>query len=788
MQNSQIAQNVMDPPFEVLLHDPAYSQFRTDKGKICITNHKVPRPQSNDDTTVPKLKYNGIVINPVKFVADKKEYKRNKQELDAFEAWRQDIKQRQSAIAQERIATKEKTEEQQQQNNEQKKEKRKKTATEAKSLVWWISYQAQTEFAVDDDLSRSRTNPRFGGCRKKAFEDTLRVLALAYDWQQYCEKQNIECRDMLYDAEYVYDVESPTTQVSDDVESPTTQVSDDDEDMDADVFQRETFVDEEGNIVICGGKIPEKASEKLFTEVFQNWWLEHHKFKSYIIYDYERHCKGRVHWDVTCLERPQDMNVLLKLKNPLSDKLVKEALFILKIGQERGEKDRDCYMYPEVTRCQHAFSIARYLAFGYCGDGHKTYEHCDMTPRFGSGDIDIPNKHMKTWLKHAIQLAGATHVNDLKPSKKDDTTWLFKISCVEDATEKKINDLFDVLYVDDSIPSTPAIRLQKIHECARAAKPTDSLLGLFQLLCWHMISPSEFKEKVLTNLTGNRDIEPLPQWAKRHLSFLGYSNSGKSALSGPIYGSERQVGILESVLAPCEGGVMGWSKSNGFQYRKCLDVLIVDELEKAMETKTISSLKFVQMTNGLAQFVPYRGGFRFNSNLPIAIHTQHGKYKRKDAQCIKNRSDVIHLKGGEIPETSDDDGWYCSRWAMAKFLTTEIELPDWFAPLYTDFSFELAKRDMHIKRIKKDRTKCENEREDMINQLSMECREVRVEIFKKMFSNRFIKKQTKIDPFQNAIDEEVARRMQQLVSTGTTDEYERALKKTKDWRTRRSEH
>ena len=140
----------MDPLFEVLLHNPAYSKFRTEKGKICITKYKVPRPQTVDDTTVPQIKYNNIVINPYKYKADKKERKRTKEELVAFEGWRQEIKKRQAIMVAENKAAEARTEEQKVQQATQKKEKRKQTATECKSLVWWISYQASTEFIGGD--------------------------------------------------------------------------------------------------------------------------------------------------------------------------------------------------------------------------------------------------------------------------------------------------------------------------------------------------------------------------------------------------------------------------------------------------------------------------------------------------------------------------------------------------------------------------------------------------------------------------------------------------------------
>ena len=147
---TNISTNIMDPLFEVLLHDPAYIKFWTEKGKICITNHKVPRPETVDDTTVPQIKYNNIVINPYKYKADKKERKRTKEELAAFEGWRQDIKKRQAAMVAEKEATRVRTEEQKVQHATQLKEKRKQTATESKSLVWWISYQASTEFIGGD--------------------------------------------------------------------------------------------------------------------------------------------------------------------------------------------------------------------------------------------------------------------------------------------------------------------------------------------------------------------------------------------------------------------------------------------------------------------------------------------------------------------------------------------------------------------------------------------------------------------------------------------------------------
>ena len=169
----------MNPTFETILHSPEFANFRTPGGKICITKHRVPRPCDENDTTVPSITYNGVSINPPKLIADRMR-NRTPEELAAFHLWHADVKERQRSIAARVEQERQGSEERKKQDREHKQEVRKESAKHAKSLIWWISYQAGPDGQA-----------RFDGSRTLALQETCRLLQLSTDWQAYCNANNI---------------------------------------------------------------------------------------------------------------------------------------------------------------------------------------------------------------------------------------------------------------------------------------------------------------------------------------------------------------------------------------------------------------------------------------------------------------------------------------------------------------------------------------------------------------------------------------------------------------------
>ena len=167
-------------------------------------------------------------------------------------------------------------------------------------------------------------------------------------------------------------------------------------------------------VMYQGGHETADVESYEFTDEFNNWYtrshFEHRRF------DVEQDLHRKVHWYVVCLEKPMDMNIYLKRKSGLSDRTVRQLMHGFQIGKEEREVK---YFVPQTNRLTEAFSVARYLAFGYCGDGHKLYKDVDTEPLFGPGDIDIKTQHLRTWLTHAIEKQRVKSIAELLPTERD---------------------------------------------------------------------------------------------------------------------------------------------------------------------------------------------------------------------------------------------------------------------------------------------------------------------------------------------------------------------------------
>lgn len=703
VKNENEITNIMDPLFEIILHDPNYAAFRTPKGKVIITPHMVPRPNHPQDTTVPTIKYNGTVINPPKYTDSEntKEAKRTKEQIQAFTQWRSDIKARQNEIAKEKRASDKKTEERKDVNNQQKKDKRKASAKEAKSLVWWISYQSCGNYV-----------PRFNGDRELALKTTLRVMAICDDWVKYCESNKIdEVMAVKYEEfkEQGLEYDDEKTQELEAVYRNINNESEDEGSIDQDIYSRDVDIEESGDVIFGAPSEPEEMEndELVPTPEFIKWFQTYGQ--NHLEFDEDIHRKQRIHWDVTCLEAPQDLNILMKRKKPLSDKHVKHITYILKTGQTLNEANRGTYMYPEITRCEHAFSIARYLAFGYCGDGHKTYADVDKTPLFGTGDIDIPSIYVRTWLTHAIEKAGITNINQLLPHQRDEKgvpkdgcrTWFSSIKCRENATVRMFNDLRAVL----TAPATTSaeisdhnIRRKKLlaHAGQVCEKYGCTMETLWMYFAWHTINPKGFRDKILHHFASDRTDGDF----KRHPALQGASGSGKTLIIRPLLGDHEME--YEGLLVRAETlAASGLTKWGNFFAPINVDCLVTTELEHALNEGYLLEGEIIALWDNTAQFRPAHCNWSIFTKLPVFTMAQFGQYKNvKDKGSLFNRLDNIKLQGGVMPTLTNKHKWMITKETMSTFLATENVMdlaPEWFKAAYTEQFHFIKKRKQRIK-------------------------------------------------------------------------------------------
>jgi hypothetical protein len=658
-----------NPPLEVIRHDPAYAMFLTDKGKICREKTKIPRPADAADTSVPIVTWNGVRINPPK------DQYRTPEETNAHTAWRKAVAEFERDNAKRKRDARvhqEASEEAKKRKVDNQREARREQREEDRKLCVWIVYPPVTYTAQDPEtgcnvtVKKARFGPQNeedadGLNRQLAHEDTCRAIAAAQAWDKYAKPRGFT----IYPR------------------------NDDDEETQSDIGVEHTE-DTDGNVEILETEFAEPIQNTSVTPEFAAWVEEHSEFNKY---KYEEHYFRKQHWNVTCLEGPQDVNVVLKLKEPVNKTTLGEMFRAMEIGKDTDDRE-DYYQNPQVSVAKDPFVFCRYLAFGYCNDGHKTHEDCDKTPLFGGADIDIEDKWLETWLLYEIEWAGARAIADLHPTDRNEDgsrnagrTWFTSIKCRCKATVRKFDHLRDAVLVPKAASaeaSTHDIRYKKIMRLADAVDNDDEgLQRLYDILAWHLVDPAALQKKLLRHLTCDRNAEGA-DWAKRHLCFTGPSGSGKTSLTGPLVGSERQrESLLVSAMLPEAHGLTKWAH---MQCPGDTDILVTPELAKALgadsgsKAQSLTPSELIALFDDPEKFKPAHAAWRIRTKLPVLCNTQKRPTVGDDKASIYNRLDIIKLNGGELPSITCKGKWFVSAAAMSRFLKYPVEMtmPTWF--------------------------------------------------------------------------------------------------------------
>lgn len=642
---TQDGEPVINPPFMALVLLPQFATCLTKHKKI---NHKHLPKQLPDDV---ELTYNGIRVNPSEGRA------RLPAEAEAHREWSK------LAVAFNTTQTKPSgtpTPKNRAKANEERKAKRQATATEAKALIWWITFCN----TMDD-------GPRFGGCRTQCYRDVVAVFNMCDAWLAHCQEKSIEEPNHI-DA-------TPGEAVVDDSSS------------------EEEYDDEEY-------VIDDPGSPDRFEDVDKEMRPEFETFIKDVKPDYDD--KDLLHWYVVCLEGPGDMNFFAKRKKPLDRKLFVQMMEHMRVGLDQTDIKR---IHFQVVREQRAFSIARYLAFGYCSDGHKQYGDVDKEPLFGPGDIDIPVNNLRTWLQHSIELAGHRKFSDMHFSKKkDDRTgesrsWFTAISSRCNATVRMFEDMKMVLLGDadnDNLlgeRSTPAIRMAKLYA---AANPSgyeadtnyirtwdDDITRLFIILAWHGIEPSTFARCVRVNLFEERD-------SKKQIMISAPSNGGKSAIFDRIIGPAGSGAILisEAINHSSKKSASLRMYASLNSNRQC-DCIVFPEFGKVIKSGQLTqSMALALLEDSRRAEETYLRGL---ARLPCLAMNQVPFVKlpddERDKMSLMNRLEVLEFKGPRLPE-SYKDRWHISTVAMARYLLGQVPTPDWF--LSVSKMFKLYQRNV----------------------------------------------------------------------------------------------
>lgn len=616
---------------------PEYSTCLTDKGKIAFK----ALPNTLEIT------FNDIRVSPSEGRT------RTREEAAAFKEWSK------LAVLHNKTLTKPRdrnhnSEESRANMQEKRKEKRQSTATEAKSLIWWIT------FCVNKN-----TQPRFCGNRQDCFNAVVTLFNVCDHWLQYCQMN---------------DVTDPTRIVSLDNADELASAAEDES-------EQETDNDEAYDIdapLTPSSRAHEDAPQ--YREEYREFHDQYNITESFSE-------KDVLHWYVVCREGPGDMNFFGKRKKPLDRKLLIATMGYLEIGQEDSDTQ---FIQFQVVREQKAFSIARYLAFGYCSDNHKTYKDVDPEPLMGSGDIDIPVTHLRTWLQHAIELAGHRKFSDMHYSKKrSDRTgecraWFTAISCRCNATVRMFEELKMVLLGDadnDNLlgeRSTPEIRMRKLHQAAlghEGATREDDITRLFIILAWHQLNPVVFAQCIYQNLFKDRD-------SKKQILISAPSNGCKSAIFDRIVGPAGSGAILisESINHSSKGGasLRMYASLNANRQADCI---VFPEFGKLIRSGQMTqSMALSLLEDSTRAEETYLRGL---ARLPCVAMNQVPYVKlpdsERDKKSLMNRLEVLEFKGPRVPE-SHKDRWHISVPVMAQFLLGEIHAPDWFRTVSNMFA------------------------------------------------------------------------------------------------------
>lgn len=680
-----------NPPFEVIRHDPLYTMFLTDKGKICREKTKIPRPVDVADTSVPIVTWNGVAVNPPK------DSYRTPDETNATTAWRKAV----AEFERENATRKRKQDNIHDASAEVKKRKREnekvaraEQRVEDSKLVLWLVFGAVKYKTTDQEtgLEVIESKPRFGpqpgddpddadlDVRVRAFRECCTVITAAQLWDAYAK-----------DGATIF--------------KPRDDESTDESDQDMGVPCSE---DERGVLEIYARTPEPPANARELTPEFEQWYKETTHLHAY---DYDEHAYTRFHWHAVCQEAPLDINVFCKVKSPTRKATLCDMMEALRIGHDHCD-DPTTYIRPQVSLAKSAFPAARYLAFGFCNDQHKTHADCDKTPLFGGADIDIEEKYLEDWLLYEIEWAGAREMGDLYPKERNadgsrkvgHRTWFSSIRCRARITIKKFETLRDAILVppagEDAVATTPTIRRAKLFQYADEPFEERGMSRLYEICAYHNIHPETLQSHIIQQLSGDRTQQEGASWTKKHLAFVGQSGCGKSAFAGPLVGSERQTeSLLKTMDLPESKSTKKWA---AFAYRIDTDVLMAKELERLLGigTRGQAPMDQIELTglwnctlawSELAD--PWRR-FNFVDSLPIIGLCQETPRPSADPDSITNRLDIIDFKGGPLPDISCKGRWWISRPVMSHFLKYPIAqtMPEWFMPLAQRFAVVIERR------------------------------------------------------------------------------------------------
>lgn len=637
-----------DPKFEDILDK--CPQQKKDSGKL-ITKKVVPTEKEF------KITFDGVVVNPPEGRV------RKDGEPKAFEAWCK------AAVMFNKTLNKKgdrHSPEARKKEVEKRRAERKSTAAEAKGLIWWITFSAYEGKA------------RFKGDRQAALDEVTFAFQMADEWLEECEKKNIEEPTRI--------TEDEPTEKPKPTENP--EESDEPEEGDEDVSSSDER-DSESEYVIDERVVPTVQRKQV------KYRKELHEFAECVNVDLRMDnmdYKDKYHWTVVCLEEPKDMNVFVKRKHPMDKGLLLRMLQFWQIGLMGAEQDGEGQkiMNWQVVREQRAFSIARYLSFGYCSDDHKSYADVDKQPLIGNGDIDIPVNNLRTWLQHSIELAGHRTFSDMHYHvKREDRTgegrtWFTAITCRSHATRRMFEDLKVVLLGDDDkdqvlgARSTPQIRQQKLEIAARRNQSKDEVAEqtLFIILAWQCIDPIAFRTVIYESFFGSAKD-------KQQIMVAATPSSGKSALFNSIACVEGHDSILigESLNHTTENKNASLKFFQALGNNRKADVIMFPEFGKLLESGHLTATMAYALLEDSS--VAQDSYLRNLARLPCLCFNQTDKleYATKDKKSLKERLDILSFHGQTLPMGYSTDGsnpWEITSGVMARFLLGKMDIPEWF--------------------------------------------------------------------------------------------------------------
>ena len=657
----------MTPTFDEIKEQYASAFLNPKTGKWTdATQSKVP--------TDPVITFNGQIINPVVKRTPGAQVEAYKAFKLACRAWNKTQNKGRSDASTMQRKPNRNTKEARIKENLKKKEERKQLKEEAANLIWWIVYPAAT---VYDETGNASKIHRLNADKELALNNTFVAMTQAQDWMTHAIKNKLSVSILQEDESEIQGDESETSEETASVtteETATTDASMDEtcseysmdetvSEQSDDEFARLTSIDGDGNVVFGPPTWPwqnmQQRREVVYSAKFQTWvaqqvidisneWEPADIVPKYSQYNYTAHKFAKHHWDVTCLEAPLDMNCFFKWKVSLPKELVTQCLEYLEIGKE----PTDIMLYPEVSRMKHTFPVARYLAWGYCADGHKNYDGCDHTPQIGLGDIDFEAKHLKAWLRYAIKIGGVTKLSNLmSKSRICHRTWYESFTCQAEASTIMFNRVYEACVPDPHIDlpmSTPAVRRAKL--LAHVDEPLDEvgIFILYLIMAHHRLDPELVRKMWLEFMVRENTA------SNTSICFVGRSKSGKSR-------------IIEGFEQLLNGRSYDIQKNTAYSYRgfndKTLDFCYINELRDKLRDGSITPGEVGDYWEDTGKFNQFEYCDECPSHLPFLSNSQsmHLESKSGDStsmQPVYTRINPIFMSGGPLPkDVTWKHGW-----------------------------------------------------------------------------------------------------------------------------------